>query len=137
MSLQGVSGMRSATVFLVAGLVVRLESDQTVTDASGKVTTWTDQSGRNHPAIQSTGTGYTTPLLEQDKTLTGRAAIRFNPLGTTKECLDIGATTDLDMTSGITWYIVYQTKTTNENRRAIGAGYDDITGSGSTKSYLA
>jgi hypothetical protein len=125
--------------------MARLESGQVVYDANNRVTSWTDLSGHDHPAIKSTGSGYTMPLYEANQTPTGQPALKFNPNNftgvaptndDTKECLDIGGTTDLDMTDGITWYIVYQTNTSNDNRRQIGSGYDNIDPGTSTYNYL-
>lgn len=135
-----------------AGLKVRLESDNVSVDSSNKVTSWPDQSGNSHNAATPSYSGAQQPLFEASATPTGLPAISFNPNNSadnggsdsddTLECLDIGATSDLDMTSddpaagivgGITWYLVYHTRSATDNRKPIGAGYNDINPSTTTK----
>lgn len=125
------------------GLKVRLESSGIVTDGSGNVTSWRDDSGSAHDANATDTTKV--PVLSTRTTGTGRPSVFFNgvlvtPTGTATigQYLKIAGTTDLDMTDGISWYIVYQTNLSDGNRRQIGSGYLDLDPdrTGDQKNYL-
>ena len=122
------------------GLVVRLETNGIKSNDAGAITSWDDESGNSlNAAVEST----TPPTVSAKITPTGRKAIFFNGAtdtgtGTTGQYLKIGATSMLDMTDGITWYIVYQTNLPALNRRPIGSGYADIDpGTGTKLNNLA
>lgn len=110
------------------GLQVRLETDGIKSDDAGAITSWEDATdNHNNAAAESTPA----PTVSDKVTPTGRKSIFFNgdiasSTGKTGTHLKIGPTSTLDMTDGITWYVVYQTNLEAYNRRPIGSGYADI-----------
>ncbi|MBI2949467.1 MAG: hypothetical protein HYY23_17655 [Verrucomicrobia bacterium] len=95
------TGGAAATLAVTSGLQLWLKADAGVTkDASGAVTAWSDQSGKNNHAAQP---DFALAPLWMDATINGKPALRFDG---TDDYLDVASSDSVAITGDVASFFV-------------------------------
>ena len=121
----GPAGIGSGDGSIAPRNVLWLKADAGITQSSGKVSAWADQSGNGLNAAQANGTWQPT-YTASNANLNNRPSINFGPTGSTNYNLAVNDNSLLDWSSAMSFFLVIRTESSGvqgilNKRTGVGA----------------